>query len=74
MIDFLDDSKIYSLFANFSSSELPIINELIGMRIAKGSSFHSSYVGAFANVLNSEDEKRADYISNIILNYMQQKH
>ena len=70
MIDFLDDSKIYSLFANFSSSELPIINELIGMRIAKGSSFHSSYVGAFANVLNSEDEKRADYISNIILNYI----
>ena len=70
MKDLLDDSRIYSHYSNYSSSDLPIINELISMRIAKGSIFHSSYVSQFTNILNSEDDKRADEISNIILNYI----
>lgn len=68
--DLLEDSRIYSLYINFSSSDLPIINELIAMRIAKGSDFHSSYVNQFTNVLNSEDDNRAEEISKLILNYI----
>ena len=55
MKDILDDSKIYSHYVNNSSSELPIINELIAMRIAKGSNFRTQYGSQFANVLNSSD-------------------
>lgn len=68
--DFLEDSKIYHLFAHNSSSDLPIVNELIAMRIAKGFTFESSYVSSFSAVLNSEDDKRADVISNNISNYI----
>lgn len=70
MKDLLEDSRIYSLYTNYSSSDLPIINELLAMRIARGSSFNSSYVNHFTNVLNSEDEKRANKISDFILNYI----
>lgn len=70
MKDLLDDSRIFSLYSHYSSTDLPIINELIAMRIAKGSIFNSSYVSQFTNILNSEDDKRADEISNIILNYI----
>jgi len=68
--DLLEESRIYSLYINFSSSDLPIINELIAMRIAKGSVFHSSYVSQFTNVLNSEDDNRAEEISKLILKYI----
>lgn len=68
--DLLDESRIYSLYVHYSSSDLPIINELIAMRIAKGSSFNPSYANQFTNVLNKDDDKRADGISNIILKYI----
>lgn len=66
----LEDDKIYRLFINNSSSQLPIINELIAMRIARDSSFPSSYKNQFNNVLNKEDIERADAIANTILNYI----
>lgn len=68
--DLLDDSRIHSLYTNNLSSSLPIINELIAMRIAKGSSFNIPQASKFASVLNLEDEIRADEISNTILNYI----
>lgn len=68
--DLLDDSRIHSLYTNNLSSNLPIINELIAMRIAKGSSFNIPQASKFASVLNLEDEIRADEISNTILNYI----
>ena len=68
--DLLDDTKIYSLFVHHSSSDLSIVNELIAMRIAKGSTFEPSYVSSFSTILNSEDDKRADVISNIISSYI----
>lgn len=68
--DLLDDSRIHSLYTNNLSSSLPIINELIAMRIAKGSSFNFPQASKFASVLNLEDEIRADEISNTILNYI----
>lgn len=70
MKDLLDDSRIYSLYSSFSSSELPIINELIAMRIAKGSGFNSAYVSQFTSILSLNDDKRAEAISEIILKYI----
>ena len=67
--DLLKDSRIYNLYQNKSSSKLPIINELIAMRIAKGSKFSSSYVSRFNSILNTENDERADEIANTILNY-----
>ncbi|AQX09680.1 P-loop NTPase fold protein [Elizabethkingia ursingii] len=66
----LEDSKIYSLYQSNSSSELPIINELIAMRIAKGSIFSSSYASTFNTILNTDDSDRAEEIANTILNYI----
>ncbi|UWX67224.1 KAP family NTPase [Empedobacter stercoris] len=66
----LDDSKIYNLYANNPSSQLPIIDDLIAMRIAKGNSFNASYAYYFTDMLNIEDEKRADAVANTILNYI----
>lgn len=68
--DLLEDDKIYRLYSHNINSGLPIINDLIAMRIAKGSSFNSSYVKFFTGVLNSDDDKRADEIANIILKYI----
>ena len=66
----LEDDKIYSLHFNNSSSELAIIDDLIAMRIAKGTNFNSSYVNKFTNILNTEDDKRANAVGNTILNYI----
>ncbi|CEN47594.1 P-loop NTPase fold protein [Capnocytophaga canis] len=66
----LDDSRIGSLYANNQNSELPIINELIAMRIARGSGFSSSYGNYFNDILSQENEKRAEQIANTILNYI----
>lgn len=66
----LEDLKVYNIYTNNSSSDLPIINELIAMRIAKGNTFNSSYKSTFNNVLNTEDEERADKIAQIILQYI----
>lgn len=68
--DILEDAKIYSLYQNNKSSELQIINDLIAMRIAKGSSFNSSYSNYFTDVLNTENDKRAGGIADTILNYI----
>lgn len=66
----LKDSDIYTLCVNNRNSKLPIINELIAMRIARGSSFDSSYNSYFTNVLNTENEEKAEQIANTILNYI----
>ncbi|WP_263602890.1 KAP family NTPase [Chryseobacterium sp. PET-29] len=66
----LEDVKVYNIYANNTSSDLPIINELISMRIAKGNTFSSSYKSTFNNVLNTEDEERAGKIAQIILQYI----
>jgi len=66
----LEDVKVYTIFANNTSSDLPIINELIAMRIAKGNTFSTSYKSTFNNVLNTEDKDRASKIAQIILQYI----
>lgn len=67
--DLLSDSYIYILYGNNSSLELPIINELIAMRIAKGDNFNSTHISYFNSVLNTEDTQKAEAIANTILNY-----
>ena len=67
--DLLHDDIIYSLYYNNISVKLPIIDELIAMRIARGNSFNSSYISYFDNVLNTEDTQKADLIAHTILNY-----
>lgn len=67
----LEDSRIHRLYSHFSNSNLPIINDLIAMRITRGSSFDLSYVSQFASVLNVVDEERLEEISNNILNYIE---
>lgn len=66
----LEDDKIYTFYANNSSSELSIINEIIAMRISRGSKFNPSYINQFISLLNVEDDKRAEAVSNTILNYV----
>ncbi len=66
----LEDDKIYTFFVNNSSSELPIANEIIAMRISRGSKFNSSYANQFTGLLSAENDKRAESISNTILNYI----
>ncbi|CEN36627.1 P-loop NTPase fold protein [Capnocytophaga cynodegmi] len=68
--DLLSDNSMGSLYSNNQNSELPIINELIAMRIARGSSFSSSYGNYFNGILSQENEKRAEQIANTILNYI----
>lgn len=68
--EILDDQRVYSLYVNNVSSKLPIIDDLIAMRIAKGSVFNSSYSSHFEGVLNSEDENKADKIGSLILYYV----
>ena len=68
--DLLEDSRIYSLFTTYPSSDLPIINELIAMRIAKGADFDTTLANTFLSILSMEDDTRANDISNIILGYI----
>lgn len=66
----LDDDEIYTFYTNNKTSELPIVNDFISMRIAKGNTFSTSYKSTFNNVLNTEDEERASKIAQIILQYI----
>jgi hypothetical protein len=68
--DILDDVKINNLYVNNSSSTLPIISELIAMRIAKGQNFNASYANTFKPLLDKEDKQLATEISSTILNYI----
>ncbi|MDO4230312.1 MAG: P-loop NTPase fold protein [Capnocytophaga sp.] len=68
--DLLSDNEIYNLWYNNSSSKLPIINELIAMRVARGITYNSSYTSYFNTVLKTEDSEKADAIANSILNYI----
>lgn len=68
--ELLGDDKIYSLYANNSSSLLPIMNDLIAMRIAKGTKFNTSYRNYFNDILNIDDEAKAKEIGKQILNYV----
>ncbi len=67
--DLLPDNNIYSLYYNNTSVKLPIIDELIAMRIAKGNGFSSSYASYFDSILSTEDSQKAEAIANTILNY-----
>ena len=67
--DLLSDSNIYNSYYNNTSVKLPIIDELIAMRIAKGNGFSSSYASYFDSILSTEDSQKADVIANTILNY-----
>ncbi len=69
--DLLEDNAIVNFYHRNSNSELPIVNELIAMRIARGSLFTSSYANHFANVLTAENSTRANEISNVILKYIE---
>ena len=68
--DLLSDSNIYSLYYNNTSVKLPIIDELIAMRIAKGNGFSSSYASYFDSILSTEDTQKADVIAYTIFNYI----
>ncbi|KIQ22768.1 hypothetical protein RT99_06665 [Flavobacterium sp. MEB061] len=68
--DILDESKIYTLYTNNSSSPLPITNELIAMRIAMGESF-ISHANQFQSILDVENKKLSSEISLTVLNYIQ---
>lgn len=68
--DILDQSTLHSLYANNQKLNLPIINDMIAMRIAKGSNFNTSYIPTFQPVLNSENEEIADDLASKILTYI----
>lgn len=70
--DSLNENLIYNLYTNYSTHQppLPIIDELIAMRIAKGNNFSPSYNSAFIDKLNSDNEELAKSISSTILNYI----
>src|SRR5690606_22979980 len=70
--DCLDDNQIYNLYINYNQQtpQLPVIKELIAMRIAKGASFNQSYAAQFESILNSENEELEEAISETILNYI----
>lgn len=68
--DILDEGRIYSLYTNNSSSNLPIIKDLIAMRIAKGESFSSSYTNYFQPFLDGGDKELASEIALTISNYI----
>src|SRR5690606_12547224 len=65
----LDDSRIYSLYVAHKSSTLPIIDDLIALRIFKGPAFNRSYANHFITILNASSDTDADRISDIILYY-----
>ena len=67
--DLLHDDIIYPLYYNNISVKLPIIDELIAMRIARGNNFTPSYIRYFDSILSTEDTQKADVIANTILNY-----
>lgn len=67
--DLLPDDIIYLLYYNNISVKLPIIDELIAMRIARGNNFSPSYISYFDSILSTEDTQKADVIANTILNY-----
>lgn len=69
--DILNESRIHTMYANNSSSGLPIINELIAMRIAKGENFNASFINAFKPWLDKEDKQLITEISSTILNYIE---
>lgn len=67
--DLLHDDIIYPLYYNNISVKLPIIDELIAMRIARGNNFTPSYIRFFDSILSTEDTQKADVIAHTILNY-----
>ncbi|WP_165835307.1 P-loop NTPase fold protein [Chryseobacterium viscerum] len=68
--DIIKDAKIATLYNSNTSSKLPLINDLIAMRIAKGEKFNTTYRDYFQEVLDGDDVSRAKDISNTILRYI----
>lgn len=68
--DLLADDKIYTFYVSNSSSPLPIINDLVAMRISRGAKFSNSYRTYFNDILNTDDEFKAKEIGDRILNYV----
>ena len=64
--DLLHDDIIYPLYYNNISVKLPIIDELIAMRIARGNNFTPSYIRYFDSILSTEDTQKADVITQIM--------
>lgn len=67
--DILQDSKIHTFYSNNTSSSLPIINDIIAMRIARSTKFNSTYRSLFQNILESDDVVKANVIGKTILSY-----
>ncbi|WP_271425192.1 P-loop NTPase fold protein [Aequorivita sinensis] len=70
--DCITDDQIYNLYSSHHQQkpQLPVINELIAMRIGRGNNFSQSYVSQFDSILKSDNEDLADKISKTILNYI----
>lgn len=68
--DLIKDAKIATLYNSNISSDLPLINDLIAMRIARGSKFNTTYVNHFKDVLDSDDVSKSNELEKIILNYI----
>ncbi|TDO96087.1 P-loop NTPase fold protein [Flavobacterium sp. 245] len=66
----LDDYGIYYLYINNISSPLPIIDDLIAMRISMGDKFNITYASHFQDILDSENESKATKIASLILYYI----
>lgn len=70
LAEIIADDRVSQMYVNNQSPDLPIIPDLIALRIARGSSYHSSYAGHFTTVLDSEDDKLTSAIGNTILDYI----
>src|SRR5690606_9421380 len=66
----ITDERIYSAFFTIQSTNLPLIYDLIAMRIAFNENFNASYVPVFETALNGENEDLVLYVGRVILNYI----
>lgn len=69
LVNLLSDSQIATTYIRIGE-ELPIKNELIAMRIARGHNFHPQFANRFDALLKVNDELLVSNISNTILNYI----
>ena len=65
----LSDHIIYSLASSISNDEVFYV-DLLCMRMAKGSSYNSSYDSPFTEALSKTDEVWVDKIASQIENYI----
>ena len=68
--DYFDDTRIYNAWSQIENTGNKFKYDLLGMRIARGNSFQSSYRGSFRDTIDAPDQQDIKNLAKVIEYYI----